>query len=74
VSTEELKRADSMVQKALEEKRRIASKIFNIPPESSVSVTVGNASEQPVPKDAKELVAYCMHNGNRYLFKYLIIM
>jgi hypothetical protein len=64
--TEELKRADSLVQKALEEKMRLASKIFNIPVENKLSSSAAGGDApvaEPVPKDAKEMIIACIKNG-----------
>ncbi|XP_021946876.1 uncharacterized protein LOC110844861 isoform X3 [Folsomia candida] len=62
---EELRRADLQVQKALEEKLRIASKLFHIPPtptldDSSVNILCDS-------KDAKEVIVKCINNVDRLI-------
>lgn len=58
VSAEELKRADALVQKALEEKLKISTKLFHIP-----SPPARDDSNVIDSKDAKELIVSCISNG-----------
>ena len=61
--TEELKRVNSSISKAFDEKLKLVSKISNIPTEE-ISTQLGVASQDSGPsKDAKDLVVACMHQG-----------
>lgn len=70
---EELKRCDSKIHKAFDEKLKLISTMCHIPPEGVAELAVdmsppsdasaGDASGSKKPKDAKELVVACIHQG-----------
>lgn len=72
VFAEELKKCDSKIHMAFDEKLKLISKLCHIPPEGVADLVVdaspsSDASPDTAgakkPKDAKELVVACIHQG-----------
>lgn len=60
---EELKRCDEKLYTAFDEKLKIVSKLCHIPPEGIADIQTESSPDLKKPKDAKELVAACIHQG-----------